>query len=100
MKLNPIAGVIAGFAFLWGSALTSPAFAQAQPQTSLAAQILEKFDPARGGMQVELTPAQAQPSEDEIAFLQMLLLQLLMMQQELEREAPVVVPSAATGVAI
>ena len=102
-----IAAAAAGLVLIWGAAYAgsdAPSNAPAQSRSDAATEV----PPNVGGtgndvivLEITPTPGQPQPSEEEVAALQMLLLQLLMQQQEVPAEtAPILAPSATMGVSI
>jgi hypothetical protein len=99
-----IAAAAAGLVLIWGAAQAGPDAvngAPAQSQPRVAAQAPDGTGASGNDVIVlELAPTQRGANEEEVAAMQMLLLQLLMMQQEIGDGQSQIAPRASAGVEI
>ena len=102
MNTKQIGAAAAGLLLLLGAVQAGSEGLQARPQAGIAAEVPQGIG-ANGSdvIVLELAPMQGQASDEEIAAMQMLLLQLLMMQQEMgSGEVQMMRPNPALGVEI
>jgi hypothetical protein len=99
-----IAAAAAGLALIWGAAHAGSEATQGSPAEcapALSAQSPQGVSAAANDAFVlELGPTQGQAGQEEMAAMQMLLLQLLMMQQEMNDGQTDMTPQATVGVEI
>lgn len=100
MKAKQIAAALAGLCLMWGTAQAGNGNAQ-QPNAASPVEAPEAVGATNGVVILEIGPAQGSASAEEIAAMQLLLLQLLMMQSEGGANAEMIdVQRAPTGVGI
>jgi hypothetical protein len=102
MNTKQIGAAAAGLLLVLGAAQTGSEGLQGRPPAGIAAEVPQGAGATGSDVIVlELAPMQGQASDEEIAAMQMLLLQLLMMQQEMgSGDAQMMRPSLVPGVEI